>query len=189
MPYQIIASTIFFKVILYVIYNFIHYASRISADSRVELLSVTLIISVDVSFSFFKFYITNFDQFGKPLLSHCVSFYFCCWSCSENATQKTEQVFPHSFHSINTKLKIKCLKLPHWIFFLFVLLLVELMLLARRPVEKFDVEKLITYYYNQLYGIQQIVFDSLGGRDVFCATQRQFQAFKLNTPFNDFFQF
>lgn len=28
--------------------------------------------------------------------------------------------------------------------------------------EKFRVEKLITYYYNQLYGIRQIVFDATG---------------------------
>lgn len=32
---------------------------------------------------------------------------------------------------------------------------------TQNSTEKFDVEKLITYYYNQLYGARQIVFDSL----------------------------
>lgn len=46
--------------------------------------------------------------------------------------------FPHSVFTVfSTKLKIKCFKLPH--------------IFLRKVGEKFDVEKLITCYYNQLY--------------------------------------
>lgn len=58
-------------------------------------------------------------------------------------------LFPYLFYRIKTKLKIKCSKLPRN----------SSVFLARTPARRalqkhFYVEKLITYYYNQLYGVR-----------------------------------